>query len=63
VRGTVERGEDGLLRSSVVEMPTGGAEGPWRGRHSGECGCQGGTGMHSAARGEFFLRLGASASG
>ena len=34
----VEREEDRLLCSGVVEMPAGGAEGWWRGRRGGECG-------------------------
>jgi hypothetical protein len=44
-KGAVEREEDGLLRSDVMEMPAGGAKGPWRGRHGRECGHHDGAGV------------------
>jgi hypothetical protein len=41
--GVVEREGDRLPCSGAVEMPAGGAESWWRGRHGRECGRRGGA--------------------
>jgi hypothetical protein len=60
-KDAVEREEDGLLRSGVVEMPAGGAKGPWRGRHGRECGHQGGAGARQSVVAEAARACGGTA--
>jgi hypothetical protein len=57
-RGVVEREEDGLLRSGMVETLAGGAEGQWRGGSGGECGHRGGADVRRRFVWWVFLMVG-----